>query len=145
MPHIDYESLGTFDALLDLSDAAARATMIRLRDALQRLAPDLAERLVMDGLHKKPALAFYRGDDVLLHVFPEPNVSLGLHVSMPIRAHERPLLRTDGLSDWAREALARARPRQNVMWLETTLHRPGRVDELLDLVARRLELLPRVH
>jgi hypothetical protein len=145
VPHIDYDSLASLDALIDVSDAAARAVMIRLREQLRGLDIPLDERLVMDGAHRKPAIAFYRHDEPVLHVFPEPNVSTGLHVSLPIRAAERKLIPLHGLAPWVQEAVVRSRPRHNVVWVEATLHTPGRVDDLLPLVQRRLDLLPHVH
>jgi len=145
MGHIDYEAVASLDALIDVSDAAARAAMVRLREQLARLDPDLDERLVMDGRHKKPVIAFYRGDEPLLHLFPEPNVSTGLHVAVPLRVAERKLIDLEGLSPWVREQVERARPRHNVLWIEGVLHSPSRVDELMPLLQRRLDLLPRLH
>lgn len=145
MAHIDYDAVATLDALIDVSDAAARASLVALRERLARIDPPLEERLVVDGAHRKPAIAFFRGADPVLHVYPEPGVGLGLHVSIPIRAAERKLLDAQGLAPWIAEAIARARPRHNIVWVESTLHTPGRVDDLIDLLLRRIELLPTVH
>ena len=145
MAHIDYDRTTTLDALIDVSDAGARATLLRLRERLGQVDAALDERLVFDGRHRKPVLAWFRGDDPVLHLHPEPNVSVGLHVDVPLRVHERKLLDLRGVSDRVREAVARARPRHNVVWVERVLHRPSDADEIVDLVARRIELLPKVH
>jgi hypothetical protein len=145
MGHIDYDAIASLDALIDVSDAAARATMIRLRERLAQLDASLEQRLVMDGLHHKPALAFYHRREPLLHVFPEPGVGLGLHVAVPLRTAELPLLSTDPLAGWLKDALAHAARRRNVLWLEATLRSASRVDDLLPLLQQRIDLLPRMH
>ena len=145
MGHIDYDAVASLDALIDVSDAAARASLVALRDRLELLGPAITERLVVDGLHKKPVLAWYRGDDPLLHVFPEPGVGRGLHVSVPLRTDDRRLIRMDDLAAWLREAVTRTRPRHNMLWVEATLPTPGRVDDLIQLLLRRIELLPAIH
>ena len=146
MPHIDYDTISTLDALIDVSDAGARASMLRLREELQRIEPDLDQRVVFDGQHRKPVIAFYRGDDAVLHVYPEPSsTGTGLHVAMPIRTEERRMIALRGLVGWVQEAVVRARPRHNMVWVEVVLHQPSRVDELVAFLQRRLDLLPRVH
>lgn len=148
MSHIDYDATTTLDALIDISDAAARATFIRLREQLAGV-PGLDERLVFDGQRKKPVLAFFRGDDQVLHVFPEPNVRVGLHVAVPIRAHEHDLL-LEMLPDariapWLQDAVTQARSRGGLAWVDAVLTSPGRADDLVELVRRKLALLPTVH
>jgi hypothetical protein len=141
MAHIDYEQVATLDALIDVSDAAARATLVRLRERLARLG-DFDQRVVFDSAHKKPAIAFYRGDEALLHVFPEPGVGLGLHVAVPIPAHQRDMVDARRFAPWLADAFRQARRRKRPLWVEATLHSPRRADELIDLLARRLALLP---
>jgi len=145
MPHIDYDNVATLDALINISDAAARASLVRLRERLQAVDETLEERLIFDSAHQKPAIAFYRGEDALVHLYPEPNVRLGLRVALPLRASERSLLDLRGISDRVREAVERGRPRHNTVWVEMVLRSPAAADELVDLLARRLDLLPRVH
>jgi hypothetical protein len=145
MAHIDYDRIASLDALIDVSDAAARASMIRLRERLAELDPDLDERLVMDGIHRKPAIAFYRGRDPLLHVFPEPGAGTGLHLSIPVRTWERREIDRERLADWLAEALTRSRTRHNVIWLEAKVLTPGRIDDLVELLRQRIDLMPRLH
>lgn len=145
MGHIDYNAVTSLDALIDISDAAARASLIALRDRLALLGPAVTERLVIDGQHKKPVLAWYRGDDPLLHVFPEPGAGLGLHVTVPLRTDDRRLIALKELAPWLREAILRTRPRHNTLWVETTLPSPARVDDLIQLLLRRIDFLPAIH
>ena len=145
MAHIDYDAVTTLDALIAISDASARAAMQALRERLDRSPLSLEQRLVFDGLHRKPAIAFYRGDEAVLHVFPEPNQATGLRVAIPIRTWERRLLRTSDLPDWLQEAIARGRPKHNVVWVETVLRDAGRVHQLMDLIERKVELQPTIH
>src|SRR5262245_31375640 len=143
--HIDYDSVTTLDALIDISDAAARAAMLSLRDQLDRSGLQLEQRLVHDGTHRKPVIAFYRGSEPLLHVFPEPNVGTGLHVAIPIRAWERRMLRTADLPAWLREAVDRSRPRHNMIWVDAVLRDAGRVSDLVNLLVRKADLQPTLH
>src|SRR5205823_5730001 len=76
MPHIDYDQVTSLDALINLSDAAARATLVRLRERLAQVDEALCEQVVFDGRHQKPVIAFYRGEDAVLHLWPEPNVQV---------------------------------------------------------------------
>ena len=145
MAHIDYDAVTTLDALIAISDASARAAMIALRDKLDRSGLELEQRLVIDGLHRKPVIAFYRGHEPLLHVFPEPNIATGLHVAIPIRAWERRMLRTSDLAPWLREAVERSRPRHHMIWVDSVLRDAGRVDDLVNLLVRKADLQPTIH
>jgi hypothetical protein len=145
MGHIDYDAIASLDALIDVSDAAARATMIRLRDRLRAIAPRLEERLVTDGLHRKPTIAFYQGSEALLHVYPEPGLSNGLHVMVPLRHFEQDLITTDHLAAWLRDAVAHAQTRKGLRLVEATLRSPTYADDLVVLLHKRLEVLPRLH
>jgi hypothetical protein len=141
--HTDFDAITSLDALIDVSDAGARAAMLRLRERLAALDAGLDSRVVHDGLRRKPTIAWYRRGEPLLHVYPEPGAGLGLHVAVPLRTWERDLLRWDGLAPWLREAADHARRRGGLLWIDATLHSPGRVDDLAVLLARRLDLLPR--
>jgi hypothetical protein len=145
MGHIDYEPVTSLDALIDVSDAAARATLVRLRERIVTLDGPLDQRVVYDGRHHKPVLAFLRGDDTLLHLYPEPNIGVGLHCAMPIRESEEELLDLVGLAERVQDAVARAQTHHNVLWVELVLYGPAQADDLIDLLARRVELLPRPH
>ncbi len=145
MGHIDYDAVSTLDALVDISDAGARAVLIRLRELLAERCPDLEERLVADGRHRKPTIALYQGDDSVLHVYPEPGGGVGLHVELPLRQAEMAMLDTRRFSPWLRERLEHARTTHNMLWVDAILHSPGRADELVPLIERRVDLLPRAH
>ena len=145
MGHIDYEPVTSLDALIDLSDAAARATLVRLRERMAMLDGPLDQRVVYDGRHHKPVLAFLRGDDTVLHLYPEPNIGVGLHCAMPIREVEEELLDLVGLSEKVQDAVAQAQADHNMLWVELVLHGPSQADDLIELLARRIELLPRRH
>ena len=144
MAHIDYDRVSTLD-LFSVSDAGAREALVRLRERLEALDPTLESRIVFDGMHRGPVLAWYRGDDAVLHVWPEANVQLGLHCLLPIRASERRLLDLRELPERAREAVERARPRHNMVWVDRIVHGAADADEIVEIVARRIELLPTVH
>ncbi|HEX2573792.1 MAG TPA: hypothetical protein VH877_29855 [Polyangia bacterium] len=145
MGHIDYEPVTSLDALIDMSDAAARATLVRLRERIAMLDGPLDQRVVYDGRHHKPVLAFFRGGDTVLHLYPEPNIGVGLHCAMPIRVAEEEMLDLAGLAEKVREAVSRARAHHNVLWVELVLYGPAQADDLIDLLARRMDLLPRTH
>ena len=145
MGHIDYEPVTSLDALIDVSDAMARATLVRLRERIATLDGPVDERGVYDGRHHKPVLAFFRGGDTVLHLYPEPHVGVGLHCSLPIRETEEELLDLAGLAEKVRDAVARAEAHHNVLWVEMVLCSPSQADDLVDLLARRIELLPRSH
>lgn len=142
MGHIDYDSVSTLDALVGISDAGARATLIRLRDRLAAACPGLEERWVVNGMHRKPAIGLFAGGDAVLHVFPEAGVGLGLHVALPLRQSELALIHVEELSPWLREQVAHARAEHNMLWLELTLRMPSSADELMPLIERRIDLLP---
>lgn len=145
MGHIDYEPVTSLDALIDLSDAAARATLVRLRERMTMLDGPLDQRVVYDGRHHKPVIAFFRGGDTVLQLYPEPNIGVGLHCAMPIREAEEELLDLVGLAERVRDAVARAQVHHNMLWVEIVLYGPAQADDLIDLLARRMELLPRSH